>query len=178
MENFEYFALMILSIFGVYQLNRSNKISKEFNRVNNDLIKYQTLDENKINLDDESYPFNKTLKDLEETIEKIDQSYEGYLTTKEGFNSKLDDLKNVTSRLNLTLSSNQKRGNWGEIQVEKILEDSGLVKGQNFDAQKPMESGKIPDITIYLPEGQILNLDVKFPLNNYMRYLRCFGKKK
>ena len=91
MENFEYFALMILSIFGVYQLNRSNKISKEFNRVNNDLIKYQTLDENKINLDDESYPFNKTLKDLEETIEKIDQSYEGYLTTKEGFNSKLDN---------------------------------------------------------------------------------------
>ena len=136
MGNFEYIALAVLVAFCVYLFTRSNKISKKFNEINNELIKYQTLDENKIDLDNESYPFNKTLKELEETIEKIVTSYEGYLTTREGFNTKLDDLKNVTSRLNLTLSSNQKRGNWGEIQVEKILEDSGLVKGQNFETQK------------------------------------------
>ena len=178
MGNFEYIALAVLVAFCVYLFTRSNKISKKFNEINNELIKYQTLDENKIDLDNESYPFNKTLKELEETIEKIVTSYEGYLTTREGFNTKLDDLKNVTSRLNLTLSSNQKRGNWGEIQVEKILEDSGLVKGQNFETQKPMESGKIPDVTLNLPEGQILNLDVKFPLNNYMKYLDVIQKRE
>ena len=178
MGNFEYIALAVLVAFCVYLLMRSNKISMRFNEINNELIKYQTLDENKIDLDNESYPFNKTLKELEETIEKIVTSYEGYLTTREGFNTKLDDLKNVTSRLNLTLSSNQKRGNWGEIQVEKILEDSGLVKGQNFETQKPMESGKIPDVTLNLPEGQILNLDVKFPLNNYMKYLDVIQKRE
>ena len=178
MGNFEYIALTVLVAFCVYLFTRSNKISKKFNEINNELIKYQTLDENKIDLDNESYPFNKTLKELEETIEKIVTSYEGYLTTREGFNTKLDDLKNVTSRLNLTLSSNQKRGNWGEIQVEKILEDSGLVKGQNFETQKPMESGKIPDVTLNLPEGQILNLDVKFPLNNYMKYLDVIEKRE
>ena len=178
MGNFEYIALALLVAFCIYLLMRSNKISKKFNEINNELIKYQTLDENKIDLDNESYPFNKTLKELEETIEKIVTSYEGYLTTREGFNTKLDDLKNVTSRLNLTLSSNQKRGNWGEIQVEKILEDSGLVKGQNFETQKPMESGKIPDVTLNLPEGQILNLDVKFPLNNYMKYLDVIEKRE
>ena len=178
MGNFEYIALAILVAFCVYLFMRSNKISKNFNEIKNELIKYQTLDENKIDLDNESYPFNKTLKELEETIEKIVTSYEGYLTTREGFNTKLDDLKNVTSRLNLTLSSNQKRGNWGEIQVEKILEDSGLVKGQNFETQKPMESGKIPDVTLNLPEGQILNLDVKFPLNNYMKYLDVIEKRE
>ena len=178
MGNFEYIALAVLVAFCVYLFTRSNKISKKFNEINNELIKYQTLDENKIDLDNESYPFNKTLKELEETIEKIVTSYEGYLTTREGFNTKLDDLKNVTSRLNLTLSSNQKRGNWGEIQVEKILEDSGLVKGQNFETQKPMESGKIPDVTLNLPEGQILNLDVKFPLNNYMKYLDVIEKRE
>ena len=178
MGSFEYTALSILFVFCVYLFMRSNKISKNFNEINSELIKYQTLDENKIDLDNESYPFNKTLKELEETIEKIVTSYEGYLTTREGFNTKLDDLKNVTSRLNLTLSSNQKRGNWGEIQVEKILEDSGLVKGQNFETQKTMESGKIPDVTLNLPEGQILNLDVKFPLNNYMKYLDVIEKRE
>ena len=71
MEMFEYLALFVLLGFGIYQIIRTNKLNNEFNRVNNELIKYQTLDENKINLDDESYPFNKTLKDLEETIEKI-----------------------------------------------------------------------------------------------------------
>ena len=73
---------------------------KKFNEINNELIKYQALDENKIDLDNESYPFNKTLKELEETIEKIVTSYEGYLTTREGFNTKLDDLDLLADLIN------------------------------------------------------------------------------
>ena len=84
MGNFEYIALAILVAFCVYLFMRSNKISKNFNEIKNELIKYQTLDENKIDLDNESYPFNKTLKELEETIEKIVQSKnQGKLTARE-----------------------------------------------------------------------------------------------
>jgi DNA recombination protein RmuC len=131
----------------------------------------EALENEKVNLEDENYPFNKTLEALNTQIKTIEDGYLEYLTTKEGINTKLDDLKSLTSKLNLTLSSNQKRGAWGEIQAEKILEDGGLVKGQHFTTQEILPGGGRPDITFKLPNEKILNLDVKFPLQNYLTYL-------
>ena len=99
--------------------------------------------------------------ELNSQIKNIEERYSEYLTTKEGINTKLQDLTSLTSKLNLTLSSNQKRGNWGEIQAEKILEDGGLVKGQHFKTQEILESGGRPDITFQLPNEKILHVDVK-----------------
>ena len=147
------------------------------NITSNKLTKFMTLEENKIDLDNEEYPFNQTLKGLLSQIETVEEGYTEYIKTKEGIDTKLEDLKLLTSRLNLTLSSNQKRGNWGEIQAEKILEDAGLVKGQHFETQKILPSGKKPDVTFNLPNNKILNLDVKFPLENYMRYLDILEKR-
>ena len=157
--------LFIFSLFGIGIFAR--KIFELSKRV----TQFETVEEQQVNLEDEEYPFNQTLKDLYKQIEDIQSSYGEYQTTKEGINTKLEDLNLVTSRLNRTLASNQKRGDWGEIQVEKILEDAGMVKGQHFEAQKELKSGKIPDITFKLPDEKILNLDVKFPLENYMNYL-------
>ena len=66
MGNFEYISLAVLVAFCVYLFMRSNKISKKFNEINNELIKYQTLDENKIDLD---VRFDMIL------VEKIIKSY-------------------------------------------------------------------------------------------------------
>ena len=136
----------------------------------------QALEENKIDLNDEEYPFNQTLGELNSQIKNIEERYSEYLTTKEGINTKLQDLTSLTSKLNLTLSSNQKRGNWGEIQAEKILEDGGLVKGQHFKTQEILETGGKPDITLNLPNEKVLHLDVKFPLQNYISYLGVVDK--
>tara|TARA_B100000945_G_scaffold305873_1_gene292768 strand:+ start:1921 stop:2958 length:1038 start_codon:yes stop_codon:yes gene_type:complete len=136
----------------------------------------QALEENKIDLNDEGYPFNQTLGQLNSQIKNIEERYSEYLTTKEGINTKLQDLTSLTSKLNLTLSSNQKRGNWGEIQAEKILEDGGLVKGQHFKTQEILETGGKPDITLNLPNEKVLHLDIKFPLQNYISYLGVIDK--
>ena len=64
----------------------------------------QALEENKIDLNDEEYPFNQTLGELNSQIKNIEERYSEYLTTKEGINTKLQDLTSLTSKLNLTLS--------------------------------------------------------------------------
>ena len=153
-------------------------LTRQIFKLSNEVTQLKTIETQQVNLEDEEYPFNQTLKELYDQLEDIQSSYGEYQTTKEGINTKLDDLNVVTSRLNRTLASNQKRGDWGEIQVEKILEDAGMVKGQHFEAQKELKSGKIPDITFKLPDEKILNLDVKFPLNNYMKYLDVIEKRE
>ena len=163
MENFVYILITGLLVFLV--------MYSQLKKKDTDLKVLQAQEENKIDLSDENYPFNKTLEDLNNQIENIEEGYTDYLTTKEVINSKLQDLTALTSKLNLTLSSSQKRGNWGEIQAEKILEDGGLVKGQHFKTQEILESGGRPDITFQLPNEKILHVDVKFPLQNYMSYL-------
>ena len=127
----------------------------------------QALEENKIDLNEnEESQIYKLLNKSDQTVKNIEERYSEYLTTKEGINTKLQDLTSLTSKLNLTLSSNQKRGNWGEIQAEKILEDGGLVKGQHFKTQEILETGGKPDITFYLPNDKTINMDSKFPLTN------------
>ena len=50
-----------------------------------------------------------------------------------------------------------------------MLRAAGLVEGINYGKQVPMASGCRPDFTFKLPNGLILNMDVKFPLDNYLK---------
>jgi DNA recombination protein RmuC len=49
---------------------------------------------------------------------------------------------------------------------------AGLIDGVNYRKRRAIPgSGGIPDYTFLLPQGLSLHMDVKFPLNNYLRYL-------
>jgi DNA recombination protein RmuC len=91
---------------------------------------------------------------------QIEQSREGIL-----------QLESTTSQLRQILSSSQARGQWGERMVEDILQFIGLKEGLNYSKQTTQESGSRPDYTFFLPNKQYINMDVKFPLDHYERYL-------
>ena len=78
--------------------------------------------------------------------------------------STAEDLRNV-------LSSSQARGQWGERMVVDILNLLGMVENVNYTQQKQIESGEKPDFTFYLPKGKKVNMDVKFPLAHYERFI-------
>ena len=80
-------------------------------------------------------------------------------------------LSEHTARLREILSSSQKRGQWGERMVEDILRFVGLMEKVNYTKQVQVESGQRPDYTFLLPQEKKLNMDVKFPLDHYERYL-------
>jgi len=75
-----------------------------------------------------------------------------------------DELRVTTESLNQVLSNNQTRGAWGERIIEDILKSAGLIEGVHYSRQKAMDtnSGK-PDITLLLPNGRKVAVDVKFP---------------
>ncbi len=89
----------------------------------------------------------------------------------------IKELSDTTGNLRSTLSSNSIRGQWGERMAEDVLRLSGLIEGINYIKQAQLESGSKPDFTFMLPKNQRLNMDVKFPFNNYQLYAQATTEK-
>ena len=80
----------------------------------------------------------------------------------------------TTNSLKEALSSSKTRGQWGERMAEDVLRMAGFVENVNYLRQKAISSSNTrPDFTFLLPKNLKLNMDVKFPLDNYLRYLEA-----
>lgn len=123
-------------------------------------------------------PFNKQIEQFRKRVDDIhtkDAEGRSQLLTQ------LSMLKDMNSQLNkqaddLTkaLKGDKKlQGNWGELQIERILESSGLQKGREFEREpnyKDSEGNNFrPDFIIHLPDGKHIIVDSKVSLNAYQQ---------
>jgi len=78
------------------------------------------------------------------------------------------DAKNLTNALK---GSSKAQGSWGELVLERVLESSGLRRGEEYDVQESYtrEDGTRaqPDVVIHLPEERHLVADAKVSLTAY-----------
>jgi DNA recombination protein RmuC len=82
-------------------------------------------------------------------------------------------LQQTAQGLREVLASPKARGQWGERMAEDVLRAAGFVEGINYRQQSTIDGGRRPDFTFLLPQGVELNMDVKFPIDNYVRYLEA-----
>ncbi len=83
-------------------------------------------------------------------------------------------LHEMTANLNKVLSDSRLRGKWGERVAEDILNLVGMVENVSYRKQTGLEGGHgRPDFTFILPDDRIINMDVKFPLDNFKKYLEA-----
>jgi DNA recombination protein RmuC len=81
-------------------------------------------------------------------------------------------LAQTTTTLREALSSTKARGQWGERMAEDVLRLAGFIENVNYVKQQTIAgSGSRPDFTFLLPRKLTLNMDVKFPLDNYLKLL-------
>lgn len=81
-----------------------------------------------------------------------------------------EQLSGTTARLHALLGNSRARGQWGERMAEDILRAAGLVENVQFVRDRATESSaNRPDFAFALPGGHKLHMDVKFPLDNYLR---------
>jgi DNA recombination protein RmuC len=80
-------------------------------------------------------------------------------------------LADTTQSLREALASPKARGQWGERMADDVLRAAGLVEGINYRKQTATRAGTVPDFTFSLPGGRELHMDVKFPIDNYLRHL-------
>jgi DNA recombination protein RmuC len=80
-------------------------------------------------------------------------------------------LHSETSRLSRALRSPNVRGQWGELQLRRVLEHAGMVEGSHFELKESIqtEDGRLtPDAVVWLPGGKNVVLDAKVPLTAYL----------
>lgn len=90
----------------------------------------------------------------------------------EGLNEKLnEEARNLTRALTADVKA---QGGWGEQQLEKLLELSGLRKGEHYHTQVSVtgRNGERlqPDFVLRLPEGRAIVMDSKVSLTAWTRY--------
>ena len=82
-------------------------------------------------------------------------------------------LAETTQHLRQALASPKARGQWGERMADDVLRAAGMVEGVTYRKQTGIAGGSIPDVTFILPGGRLLHMDVKFPVDNYLRHLEA-----
>ncbi len=80
-------------------------------------------------------------------------------------------LADTTQSLQRALASPNSRGQWGERMAEDVLRAAGFLEGTSYHRQTKLSTGGVPDYTFPLPTGHVVNMDVKFPIDNYLRWL-------
>jgi DNA recombination protein RmuC len=93
----------------------------------------------------------------------------------EGVQRNYTSLETATRQLVTAMSSGQSRGQWGEMQLEQLLEHSGLVEGVHFrrqDSRSTDTGGARPDIVVDMPGGGEILIDAKFPFDAYWKAIQ------
>lgn len=122
--------------------------------------------------------------------QKIDDVYVNEAKERASLKAQIDVLYKLNQRItdeasNLTkaLKGDKKlQGTWGEIQVEMILEQSGLKKGREFEREPNFKNDETknmrPDFIIHLPERKHIIIDSKVSLIDYTRYIEASSEEE
>ncbi|HEY2810842.1 MAG TPA: DNA recombination protein RmuC [Rhabdochlamydiaceae bacterium] len=118
-------------------------------------------------------PVNDSLKKLDTGIRELEKERKGVQEAlKEQLRGLLESerqLKSETSKLVKALHSPAARGRWGEIQLRRVVELSGMLAYCDFFEQQQADEGRYrPDLIVRLPGGRQVVIDAKAPLEAYL----------
>lgn len=118
------------------------------------------------------------VKDCIQTYEKDRENKFGELTAQLKMTAENNrKLQETADQLKLVLVNSKTRGQWGERMAEDVLRLAGFMEGINYKKQRTLDgTANRPDYTFLLPRDLKLNMDVKFPFDNYLRYLEAGGE--
>lgn len=133
------------------------------------------LGEHQAAMDGMIKPLHETLRRYEEQIRSIEESrHKAYGSLEEQLRtlaSTHENLQRETSNLVSALRKPQVRGRWGEMQLRRVAELSGMSMHCDFTEQQSVdtEKGRIrPDMVVHLPMGREIVVDSKVSLEAYL----------
>jgi len=172
----------IKASFGSLSLDALSKSTEEFlklakSRLESEReISIKELDGKKGLIDQQLQQMSSKLEDVSRVMKELERDRVkkfGELTSQlNTATQQTTALMQTTNQLREALASTKVRGQWGERMAEDVLQLAGFIENVNYLKEKTIEgAGSRPDFTFLLPGNLKLNMDVKFPLNNYIKFL-------
>ncbi len=162
------------------QLQEQSRIA--FRNVANELLEEKSkkfTEQNEKELDRILQPFKVRLKEFEE---KVDKTYQENRDEQISLKTQIKGLQKLNQQMarealeltNALKGDPKARGDWGEFQLTRLLEEAGLREGIHFETQGGFRDNegqlKKPDFIIHLPGSKHLIIDAKVSLVAYEQY--------
>ena len=116
-------------------------------------------------------PVRENLDKLDGHVRSLEEKREGAYQALDqqlkGLVAAQQELQTTTVTLSQALKSSSVRGQWGEVQLRRVVELAGLERRVAFEEQVSGDSGR-PDMVVYLPGGGELPVDAKTPMTAYL----------
>ncbi len=127
------------------------------------------------------------LKPMQESLAKLSTHSQNLEVKREGaYREVLTEIQNMqkshlelrkeTTQLVQALRAPKVRGNWGEMQLRKCVEFSGMVQYASFEVEKFVKGEDVsirPDLIVKLPNGRSIIVDAKTPLDAFLDASAC-----
>lgn len=159
------------------------RMTEQFKNLANEILDEKSkkfTDQNKTQIGQILTPLGEKIKEFEK---KVEETYDKEARDKTSLQEQIKQLSELNKKMteeagNLTRAlkgDSKTQGNWGEVVLERILERSGLTKGQEYETQfsaKNEEGSQLrPDVVIHLPDEKYLVIDAKVSLTAYERFV-------
>jgi len=170
--------------------NSKDELINQFKNLSNEILEEKSKKFTQTNKDNIEGILTPLKDEFAEFRKRVNDVYKNDSDDRTALKTQIDGLKELNEKLgkealNLTNAlkgDSQKQGAWGEVILERVLEESGLQKGREYEIQKSYTDEERrrnrPDAIVHLPDNKDVIIDSKVSIVAYQNYYKTEDKNE